>query len=235
MAFYSDLAKYYDAIYASKNYSKEAESIHEIISKFKKSDGRDLLEVACGTGGHIQFFKKYYDVVGSDINQDMLNVAKELHPELTFVRADMTSFDIKKKFDALTCLFGSISYLPNQQALLSAMNSFAMHLKSGGVVIIEPFLFWEDVIPNHISLDTVDNDGLKIARVSNAYKDGDYLVLDFHFVIGTPKGVNYYRDPNRMFLFSKEMFESAISSAGLEYHYEMPEWTRSGLVIGVKP
>jgi len=234
MAFYSELAKYYDAIYSSKNYSEEVESIHGIISQFKKSGGKKLLEVACGTGGHVQFFKKYYDVIGCDINQDMLNVAKELYPEVTFVRADMTSFDINKKFDALTCLFGSISYLPNPEALLSTMNSFARHLKSGGVAIIEPFLFWEDVILNHISLDTVDSDDLKIARVSNAYKDGDYLVLDFHFVIGTPKGVNYYRDSNKMFLFSKEMFESAISSAGLEYYYETPKWARSGLVIGVK-
>jgi len=231
---YKTLAKYYDKVYSQKNYSDEVDKLYDIISRFKQSEGNRLLDVACGTGGHISYFKKYYDVVGCDLNQEMLEVAQKKHPEIPFIQADMTTLDFDPKFDVMTCLFGSISYLADQSALSSTMNSFARTLSSGGVMVIEPFLFWEDVIPNHVSMDTVDEPELKISRIAKASKKGMYLVLDFHFTIGTPDGIKYFHDSNRMFLFSKEMFKESITDAGLEYHYLKPEWARSGLVIGKK-
>ena len=234
MSFYKELAKYYDLIYANKNYSGEVESIHEITSQYKTSPDNKLLDMACGTGRHIEYFKKYYDVIGCDLNQDMLMVAKQKHPEIMFIHSDMTTLEIEPRFDIITCLFGAINYLPDITSLHSAVESFAKHLVSGGIVIIEPFLFWEDIIPNHVSMSTVDEPELKIARINTSTTEGDYLHLDFHFVIGTPSGVKYFHDPHNMLIISKEMFENAITTSGLEYHYVKPEWARSGLVIGRK-
>jgi hypothetical protein len=53
-------------------------------------------------------------------------------------------------------------------------------------------------------------------------------------VIGTPKDVEHFVDTHKLFLFTKEMFESAVISAGLEFHHEQPEGTRSGFIIGKK-
>jgi SAM-dependent methyltransferase len=234
LSFYEELAKYYDLMYSNKNYSDEVESIHEIISQYKTSTDSKLLDMACGTGGHVEYFKKYYDVTGCDLNQDMLNVAKQKHPEITFIQSDMITLDIKQRFDIITCLFGSISHLPDTKSLHSAVSVFANHLVPGGIVIIEPFLFWEDVLPNHVSMVTVDEPKIKLARISTPTRDGDYLLLDFHFIIGNPGNVRYYHDPHKMFLYSKEMFETTITTVGLEYHYVKPEWARSGLVIGRK-
>lgn len=46
---YKELAKYYDLIYHWKNYKKETDKIKKLISRYKKSDGKALLDVACGT------------------------------------------------------------------------------------------------------------------------------------------------------------------------------------------
>lgn len=234
MSFYKQLAKYYDMIYSGKDYAGEVDIIHEIISSHCTTSGNDLLEVACGTGKHIEFFKKYYNVIGSDINQDMIDIAKENYPEIEFFQSDMTSLKIDRKFDAITCLFGSISYLPTLEDLSRTMKSFSDHLLSGGVAIIEPFLFPEVVNTNHVAMTTIDEPELKIARVNTVYLEGDYLLIPFHFVIGTPKGVEHFEDTHKMFLFTKEMFESAITSAGLEYHHIHPEGTRAGFIIGKK-
>ena len=55
---YKELAKYYDLIYLSKDYKKESQQLMRIIKKYKKSEGKKLLDVACGTGGHLKFLEK---------------------------------------------------------------------------------------------------------------------------------------------------------------------------------
>ena len=49
-------ADYYDVIYdaVGKDYRKEARRIHQLIRIHKKSKGKALLDVACGTGRHIK-------------------------------------------------------------------------------------------------------------------------------------------------------------------------------------
>jgi len=98
------------------------------------------LDVACGTGNHIQFLKKYYKITGIDLNKDMLKIAKKKFPKLKFQQANMISFDLKNKFDFVTCLFSSIGYVKSYTNLKKTIASFSKHLKSGGVLIIEPYL-----------------------------------------------------------------------------------------------
>ena len=45
-------AKYYDIFYQDKDYVAEAEFIGQCIKRFGLSEGRRLLELACGTGNH---------------------------------------------------------------------------------------------------------------------------------------------------------------------------------------
>ena len=61
-AIYRDLARYYD-------YKNEANTIKLLIATYKKTDGNNLLEVACGTGHHLEYFQKDFVCTGVDINQ----------------------------------------------------------------------------------------------------------------------------------------------------------------------
>lgn len=65
---FKDLAKYYDLIYSWKEYKNEAQVIKSLIEKYKKSDSNNLLEVACGTGKHIQYFKDSFSILATDAN-----------------------------------------------------------------------------------------------------------------------------------------------------------------------
>src|SRR6266567_590223 len=89
---YRQLANYYDEIYYFKNYQKETDKIETIIQRHKKSSGNKLLDVACGTGNHIQYLKQHYSVEGLDSSPEMLRIARKKHPEVVFHRGDMTSF-----------------------------------------------------------------------------------------------------------------------------------------------
>ena len=94
---FSKSAQYYDEIYASidKDYAAEASKAHEFIQKHKQSKGKQLLDVACGTGFHASLLSKYYQVEGLDLDPKMLAVAKKKHPKIRFHQGDMTDFDLK--------------------------------------------------------------------------------------------------------------------------------------------
>ncbi|MFX1344099.1 MAG: methyltransferase domain-containing protein, partial [Promethearchaeota archaeon] len=72
---YKELAKYYDLIYSWKDYRKETNKIEKLIKKYKKSDGNKLLDVACGTGKHVEYLKENFSCTGIDLNVEMINIA----------------------------------------------------------------------------------------------------------------------------------------------------------------
>ena len=83
---YERSASLYDAIYRSigKDYEHEAAELHDIVSRQKLSTGNRLLDVACGTGLHLQQLKALYEVQGLDHSPSMLDVARGRCPEIRF-------------------------------------------------------------------------------------------------------------------------------------------------------
>ena len=52
LKLHSKYAKYYDLFY-EKSYSEASELIHWIIQNYSKCEAYNLLDLMCGTGGHI--------------------------------------------------------------------------------------------------------------------------------------------------------------------------------------
>lgn len=165
---YKELAKYYDSIYFWKDYKKESKKIRAWISKYKKSGGKELLDVACGTGKHLQFLKNNFKCIGIDISKDMLKAAKSKVKGVSFRQGDMTGFNLNKKFDAILCLFSSIVHLKNYANLRKAVDNMFRHLKAGGVLILESFIEKSDFIEGHVHLSSFDGKDVKIARIGTS-------------------------------------------------------------------
>src|SRR3989449_11468012 len=124
---YRQLANYYDEIYHFKDYQKEAEKIETLINQYKKSPGNNLLDVACGTGNHIAYFKQHYNVDGLDFSPEMLRIARKKHPDVVFHRGDMTSFKLKARFDVIKCLFSAIGHVKTKTRMRRAVRNMAAH------------------------------------------------------------------------------------------------------------
>ena len=70
---FAEIAAYYDELYVKpEQYQIEAEKTIALIEIYKLSSGNDLLDLACGTGGHIPYWCKHYTVTGLDISPEML-------------------------------------------------------------------------------------------------------------------------------------------------------------------
>ena len=229
--------KYYDDIYSAmgKDYVVEANKLYEFIQKYKQTDGNSLLDVACGTGTHAGLLSEQYQVEGIDLNADMLKVARKKHPAIHFKQADMRGFDLGKQFDIVTCMFSAIGYMRTKAELQRAIKSMSRHLLPGGVLLVEPWFDLEQWRRGHVSIIQVDKPELKIVRMSHSGKKGKISLLDFEYLIGTPKGIEHLSEHHEFGLFSQEEYMEAFVKAGLDVIHDSEGVDGRGLYIGLKP
>ena len=233
---YEKQAEYYDAIYEAqgKDYAKESDQIHAVIEKHKHSPGNALLDVGCGTGGHFTFLKNWYQVEGLDIDEHMLGIARKRFPEITFNQGDMAEFGLNKQFDVVTCLFSAIGYTKTPENMRKAVKQMGLHLKPGGVLVVEPWFSpeqWKMGTPHAVF---VDKPGLKIASVNISDRKGDVSIVNFHFLVATQGKVEHFTELHELGLFKPEEYLEAFKLADLEVTHDEQGITGRGLYIGVK-
>ncbi len=225
----------YDALYSWKDYRREADLVHRLIRRLCHGPALSLLDVACGTGSHLAFLRKHYRVEGVDISPRMLRSARRRNPGIPLHVGDMRTFDLGRQFDVVTCLFGSICYMPGLRAMRRATGNMARHVRPGGLLILEPFITPQAVRRGHISAVLSEDRDLKVARMSVGVARGRTLVVPSHLLVGTPRGVRHFREDNRYHLFSREEHVAAFRAAGLDVrHYARGPMGR-GLYVGRRP
>jgi ubiquinone/menaquinone biosynthesis C-methylase UbiE len=233
---YGVLAKYYDLIYSFKDYKKEALRIKALISKYKKSDCNELLDVACGTGHHLKYLKNEFSCTGIDVSREILEVAKENVKDVTFREADMTTMDLGKEFDVITCLFSSIGYVRTYSNLGKTIRNFARHLKKGGLVLIEPWFTKSTYTAGSPHMSTYDGKDIKIARLNVSELRGNVSVMDMHYLIAEKdKGVKHFVDRHGLGLFETAETLRIMKAAGLQSRFLKHGLMRErGMFAGVK-
>ncbi|OAI39763.1 hypothetical protein AYO39_02505 [Actinobacteria bacterium SCGC AG-212-D09] len=223
----------YDALYSHKDYAAEAGAVHELIQD-RCPSARTLLDVACGTGKHLERLKTWYDVEGVDLERQLLAVAAARLPGVRLHEADMRGFDLGRRFDAITCLFSAIGYARTTESLTSTVASMARHLGRPGVLIIEPWFTPEAWTVQRPVLLSVDQPELKIARMNVNSRDGNLAIVDFHFLVGTSAGVEHFTERHELGLFTDDEYRTALDRAGLDVVYEPDGLTGRGLYIAAK-
>lgn len=234
---FTQSARYYDAIYASrgKDYEKEAQILTDLISSRKPAQGDKLLDVACGTGGHLMYLKESFEVQGLDLDGAMLQIAHEKLPGIPLHEADMVSFSLPMEFDTVVNLFSSIGYAGTPERLAMAVSTMANHTKPEGLVVVEPWIYPEDFTPGKAHAVFIDQPDLKIARMDVSQVEGRLSILDFHYLVAEQGEVRHFQERHEIGLFTHEEYFSAFEAAGLETTHDPEGVDGRGLYIGVKP
>jgi SAM-dependent methyltransferase len=230
---FSRSARIYDAIYASiRDYPREAAELDALIQA-RRPGAKTLLDVACGTGAHLEQLAGKYELEGLDLDPEMLAVARERLSDATFHEGDMTSFDLGKQFDAVVCMFSSIGYVKTEEGLRDAVGSMGRHLEPGGVLVVEPW-FSPDVWGKpHVGAVFVDEPELKIARLNVPETDGTLSIVEFHYLVGTLDGVEHFSELHELGLFTVEQYLDAFRAAKLDVEHDPEGPMGRGLYVGI--
>jgi SAM-dependent methyltransferase len=103
---------------------------------------RSMLELAAGPAEHArEFARRGIAVTALDLNPAMCRYAadraKAAGVELEVVRADMTAFDLGRRFDLIVTMLDSTAHLMTLDAFVAHLDRAAAHLADGGLYILE--------------------------------------------------------------------------------------------------
>jgi SAM-dependent methyltransferase len=225
---YSRWARYYDALYAFRDYAGDAARLTALIHALHPA-ARTLLDVACGTGQHLRLLRESFVVEGLDANDEFFPAVALHSPGVPLHAGRMETFDLGRRFDVVTCLSSSIAFARTLPALGQTLSNLSRHLAPGGLLIVEPWFsphnFWAGKVNAHY----VDEPELKIAMIYTTAADGALSVLENRILVGTPEGLESLQETHELGLWTPAEYQQCIAEAGLallQSEDPNPTWKR---------
>lgn len=138
---YSLLARKYDNDFGS-DYSDAP-----YIDKFLESlNGKDVLDIGCGPGGLTNYMsERGFNVMGIDLSDEMLKIAKAKYKNITFKKMDMREIAIDKKFDGISLLY-SLFHLTKKEVEAVLLKYYNLLKPNGKMLITLEYGHGEKVI-----------------------------------------------------------------------------------------
>jgi ubiquinone/menaquinone biosynthesis C-methylase UbiE len=233
---FRELAEYYDPLNEGKDYRGEAERLEVLARRFGRAGRTTWLDVACGTGRHLEVLSRKRPCVGLDASSEMLRIARRRLPRLRLVRGDMRTFRLGRRFDVVSCLFSAIGHLRTKEDVRKTFANFARHLNPGGVAIVEPWIAPADFRDGMIRLQTFVGPTMTIARCASGSRRGNRSRIHYHFLVGKRgREIRYYEVTDVGLLLSRPELLRLMRAAGLHPRFLRRGLTSGrGLLVGVK-
>lgn len=231
---YDEIAGWYDWLYSYKDYEAEVRRLVAHVEEYHRH-ATSVLDVACGTGRHLELLGGRFDVAGVDISARMLALARKRLPEAELVHSDMRSFELGRTFDVVSCLFGSISLLRTLDQARIAVANMARHVAPGGLLILEPWVTDERWEEGRVDAAVNESPQGKIATVSNSTRSCRIARVDMHHLVATTESVEHIEDPLEAGVWSEHEYGELVRENGFVVHYDDEGLMGRGLFVGLKP
>ena len=220
--------------YDHLDYAGTAETLRALVAERNPGASR-LLDVACGTGRHLAALEGAFSASGGRRHRPCdAGGGRRRLPGVPLHEADMVDFDLGIRFDAVICMFSSIGYARTEERMRSAIASMARHLAPGGVLVVEPWL-WPDMIQEPLVRgETIEGDGVVVARTSRMRIEGGVSTMEFAYLVTTAEGSETFVEEHAMGLFTPEQYTAAVEVAGLRAEFITPGPSGRGLAVGVR-
>ncbi len=173
--FFDDLAAGWDA----EQIPKDA-IIEKILDNGGVASGKDILDIACGTGTLFPFYsgRKVKSVTGIDISPEMVKIAKQKFPEIEIICGDAEEYHFHKKFDIIM-IYNAFPHFPNPEKLIK---NLAAILKDNGRISIAHSMSRGEIQSRHQKRAAKVSLELPIAKVLaemlRPYFDIDIIISD---------------------------------------------------------
>lgn len=242
MSTFVDLARFYDAVYASKDYAAEAAYVARLLGAYGRTP-RSLLELGAGTGRlAVELARSGHHVLGIDASSEMVERANERRhqigaEEISFLTADATRFRAEQRFDAVIACFHVLNYMATPQALAATFATASVHLEPGGLFLFDS---WHGPAVRAQGPETRVRDlvveGKPVVRIAQPHHDPARQTVDVHyrfFIQASPtKTWQLIEETHHMRYLFREDIAAACRDTGFELVRE--EAWLSGVPLGEK-
>lgn len=227
-------AELYDAVaeVTGRDVEGEAARVREAWESVLGRGRHRVLDVACGTGLHLERFREHADVAGADHSAAMLRVAARRLPGVTLHEQPMEHLDVPEAFDAITCLLAGIAYPLGEIRLHQALRRMRRHLRDGGVLVVDPgpsMHTLEQLQPEPLLFELT---GSLIERRTRWSVHRNELVLHHEFRISTAGRRWTLHDLHEITLRDLHEHRVAMERAGFEVHLHQPDDAKGPLLVG---
>lgn len=170
------------------------EIINTILDNTKVCEGKDILDVACGTGVLIPDYlaRNVNTVTAIDISPEMVKIAKGKFRQenVRFICDDVEVMEFDQKFDCIV-VYNAFPHFPNPKNLVKVL---ASHLKPEGVLSIAHGMSRAQIDRHHSGKASKVSNGLmsedELAEIFEEYLDVTVKISDnkMYQVVGSKIG-----------------------------------------------
>ncbi len=186
------IAEFFDAFAPSWDATMEVREavIRDILSLSQVSENTRVLDIACGTGVLFPFYDKLgATVVGADISEEMVRIAKSKFPQKEIICVDAESYDFEKRFDVIM-IHNAFPHFSDGDKLIEHLSSF---LEKGGRLTVAHSMSEAELESCHsgaakdVSLSLPSKE--KLTAVMRPYLDVDVAISDERmYIVSGVKG-----------------------------------------------
>ena len=140
MGFYSQFAEYYEAVFPFR------EEVHAFLKSLLPVGRRRILDTGCGTGHYCgRFAADGHEVVGIDLDPQMIEVARRHYPAPTFHCMNMLEIGrLTPPFDLIFCV-GNVAPHLTQEEFSGFLGTVERILRPGGQWIFQ-VVNWDAIL-----------------------------------------------------------------------------------------
>jgi SAM-dependent methyltransferase len=185
MSNFNNYGKYYDLLYKDKDYKAESDYVYASLKKTNPTIN-SVIELGCGSGNHAQHLtKNKLFITGLERSETMVKEALNKNIQnFNPVVGDITHFELHQTFDAAISLFHVISYLTDNEALISCFKSVHQHLNSKGLFLFDiwftPAVFSQKP---ETRIKRLENEAISVLRIAESTSDFSNNVVNVNFEV----------------------------------------------------
>ena len=129
IAFFDHLAPWWD-----EEQIRSDEIIGKILDGAEVASGKDVLDVACGTGVLFPDYlaRNVKSLTAIDISPEMVRIAREKFPGITILCGDVEEIDFGRKFDCIM-VYNAFPHFPEPARLIERLSGL---LNPGGTLTV---------------------------------------------------------------------------------------------------
>ena len=218
---YDNFAYFYDKLMKDADYNGRKAYILSLFEEFDKKP-KLLLDLCCGTGTFSEAFsKENISVIGVDISEDMLAVAKEKSAQngtnTLYLCQDAKELDLYGTVDGAVCLMDSLNHITDYAGFCKAIKKVSLFLEKDRLFIFDLNTEYkaENILGNNAFV--FEEDGVFLSWQNDYDKKNktNTIYLDFF----AEKSDGCYRRTSEEITekaYTKDEIEKALNEAGLK-------------------